>query len=117
MVQTSESKLWEKSIPAVLAKLGEAADVSRVYVFENSRSDSDRILMSLRYEWVADGIQSQKDSPHFQNLPYEAGGFGRWASILSRNKAILEETKLLPTSKRCGNRFMAVTVVRFPNQF
>jgi hypothetical protein len=94
MVQTSESKLWEKSIPTVLAKLGEAADVSRVYVFENSRSDSDRILMSLRYEWVADGIQSQKDSPHFQNLPYEAGGFGRWASILSRNKAILEETKI-----------------------
>lgn len=91
---------WKRSIPTVLAKLGQAANVSRVYVFENSRSDSEHILMSLRYEWVAGGIQPQKDSPHFQNLPYEASGFGRWASILSRKRAILKETRLLPTSER-----------------
>lgn len=91
---------WKKNTQAVLAKLGEAADVSRVYVFENSPSNSGRILMSLRYEWVASGIQAQQDSLLFHNLPYEASGFGRWASILSQKRAILDELNLLPGSEQ-----------------
>jgi hypothetical protein len=39
------------------ATLGTAADVSRVYLFENSRGPGD-LLMDLTYEWCAPGISS-----------------------------------------------------------
>jgi len=91
---------WEKAFRTALAKVGQAANVSRVYLFENSRSNAGRILMSLRYEWVASGIEARKDSPDFQNLPYDSSDFGRWASALSRRKPILEEMVPTPVDKQ-----------------
>ncbi len=44
-------------IEAVLARLGAAADVSRVYVFHNHTNDLNDLLTSQDYEWAADGIE------------------------------------------------------------
>jgi len=79
---------WESDIEAVLQRLGEAAQVSRAYIFENHTDDDGVLLTSIRYEWVAPGIQRQIDKPILQNFPWRTGGFGRWADALGTGKVV-----------------------------
>ena len=72
----------------VLARLGRATDVSRVYAFENHESSNGELLTSQRYEWVAPGIEAQMDSPDVQDFPWIAGGMGRWVDYLPQGEAI-----------------------------
>ncbi|RKZ42810.1 MAG: hypothetical protein DRQ49_00815 [Gammaproteobacteria bacterium] len=61
---------WTQPIQDVLARLGQAVAVSRVYIFENHSHEKNPLLTSQRYEWVANGITSQIDNPERQNFPY-----------------------------------------------
>ena len=58
-----EAAGWEESIKAVLRRLGEATEASRVYVFENFTGDDGELWATQRYEWVATGISAQIDNP------------------------------------------------------
>jgi PAS domain-containing protein len=44
---------WDESVRAVLRRLGEAAAVSRVYVFENFTGEDGRRWNAERHKWVA----------------------------------------------------------------
>lgn len=46
---------WEEKIGDILAKLGEATEASRVFVFENNEGEGGQPLCSQRHEWRADG--------------------------------------------------------------
>jgi PAS domain S-box-containing protein len=59
-------------LPDVLGRLGQAAGVDRVYVFENHPGLDGAPLTSQRYEWTAAGQTPQIDNPLLQNLPYAA---------------------------------------------
>jgi diguanylate cyclase (GGDEF)-like protein/PAS domain S-box-containing protein len=72
---------WEEPIQEILARLGQAIAASRVYLFENHYPPSfstsifteeklENLLTSKRYEWVAEGISSQRNNPLFQNFSY-----------------------------------------------
>jgi DNA-binding NtrC family response regulator len=69
---------WEESIQEILGRLGEAAKVSRVYIFENYSGDDGEVCATQRYEWVAQGVSAQIDNPRLKALPYRAAGLGRW---------------------------------------
>jgi len=84
-----QSESWEKEIQDILRRLGESADVSRAYIFENHVNAAGEILTSQRYEWAAPGIEPQMDNPHLQDLPWQAAGFGRWEEELSRGRMIV----------------------------
>ncbi len=73
---------WRADLPEVLARLGEAAEVSRVYVFENHPQEGDRLLTSQRFEWTAPGCASQQDNPKMQSLSLRDAGLGRWEEVL-----------------------------------
>ncbi|MDX2081617.1 MAG: ATP-binding protein [Terrimicrobiaceae bacterium] len=60
---------FEDSVPRVLARIGVAAKVDRVYFFEN-HGDGDRLLCSQRFEWVREGISPQLANPSLQNMSY-----------------------------------------------
>src|SRR3954463_3178855 len=47
---------WNHDIRLVLARLGTAAEVSRVYLFEGYRNDSGAICVCMQEEWLADGV-------------------------------------------------------------
>ncbi|MDQ4099816.1 MAG: PAS domain-containing protein, partial [Chloroflexota bacterium] len=47
---------WEEAVHEVLGRLGRAADVSRVYVFENYTGVDGEVRTSQRWEWVTQGI-------------------------------------------------------------
>ena len=57
---------FEDSIDEVLAKVGRFFDVSRVYIFENSK---DNIYVNNTFEWCNDGILPQ--IANLQDIPYK----------------------------------------------
>ena len=67
----------------ILQQLGQATDASRVYVYENSRDEAGRLLMSIRHEWVAEGIAPTIEDPENQDYPY-ANGFAHWERTLEK---------------------------------
>lgn len=84
----------------ILGRFGEAAQVSRVYVFENHEAPDGTLLTSQRYEWTAEGIAPQKDNPHLQNYPIITGGFSRWLEAFLRGEPIFGLIEEFPPSER-----------------
>lgn len=74
---------WEEAIQDVLQRLGRAAGVSRVYVFENHEAPEDRLLQSRRFEWAARGISPQLDNRDLQDESFEDAGLGDWLETLA----------------------------------
>jgi PAS domain S-box-containing protein len=66
----------EENIGRLLEELGQASEVSRVYVFENHVDDSGTLVATRRYEWVAAGIAS-RHNPDTKSLAWRAGGMER----------------------------------------
>jgi len=95
-----ETELNAEGIQEVLASLGQAAGVSRVYVFENRFGADDVHLTSQRHEWTAPGIISQINNPDLHDFPWQAGGMGRWEKILEAGRLIQGQVRDLPPSER-----------------
>ncbi|MFZ0544946.1 MAG: PAS domain S-box protein [Candidatus Promineifilaceae bacterium] len=87
---------WENGIDEVLSLLGKAANVSRVYIFQNHTGEKGSILTSQLFEWVAPDIPSQMNNPELQGLDYEASGFGRWMKKLSAGQNIFGLVETFP---------------------
>ncbi|BAP58065.1 diguanylate cyclase/phosphodiesterase [Thioploca ingrica] len=102
---------WFEPLPAVLARLGQSVAASRVYLCENhfadepahsffttlslSSSESENLLMSRRYEWVATYITSPPDNLDWQGRPYYPR-FSRWVDYLSHGQALCGLVKDFP---------------------
>jgi PAS domain S-box-containing protein len=95
-----EAAGWEESIKAVLRRLGEATETSRVYVFENYTGDDGELWATQRYEWVAAGIPAQIDNPVLKGIPYKAAGFGRWIRTLGQGDLVHGHVRDLPASEQ-----------------
>jgi PAS domain S-box-containing protein len=95
-----EAAGWEESIKAVLRRLGEATEVSRVYIFESHTDKDGEVWSTGRYEWAAPGISTQVEEPAVHTFPCRAAGFGRWMDILPRGEAVYGHTRELPQSER-----------------
>lgn len=91
-----------EELPAVLRSLGETAEVSRTYLFENYSGPKGKLLCSQRYEWCAPGVEPQIDNPELQRFSYIADGFVRWVEILGRGDVIAGAVADLPESERAA---------------
>lgn len=87
---------WQESAHEVLERLGVAAEVSRVYIFENYRGEDGELWSTQRYEWAAKGVSSQMDNPLMEALPYRGTGQGRWEELLSRGELVHGHTREFP---------------------
>lgn len=90
-------------LQGILAKLGRAADVSRVYIFENETDPEHGLLTSLRHEWVADGISAQLDDPCMHRFSFDTMGFQRWSQLLKRGMAVFGRVLEFP---ECEQAFL-----------
>lgn len=91
---------FQAAISEALGKLGVAADMDRVYLFENHvEPDSGRILMSQRSEWVSTAVSPQIDNPDLQNVPY-ADACPRWYELLSQNLPVRGTVRDFPAKER-----------------
>lgn len=98
--QFLQAPRWEDAIHRVLARLGQATAVSRVYLFENHVAADGTLLTSQRYEWVAPGITSQLDNPILQNYPYVEGGFERWVKVLGAGQVLYGQVREFPPAEQ-----------------
>jgi len=90
----------EQVIPPSLKRLGEAAAVSRAYLFQNEEAADGDLLTSLRFEWCAPGVASQQDNPLLHHISYRAIGFTRWVDILTCGEIISGYVKDLPEAEK-----------------
>ena len=91
---------WQAVMDDVLAKVGEAAEASRAYVFENRRTEQGGWLGFQRYEWAAPGITPQIHNPALQGFDYDASGFGRWVEVLAQGEILNASVAGMPASER-----------------
>ncbi len=90
----------KKCVQEILKEIGESADVSRVYIFENEIGNDGELLMSQHYEWSALGVIPQIDNPQLYKLSYKNNGLERWLKVLSKGEIISGNVKDFPQEER-----------------
>jgi PAS domain S-box-containing protein len=91
---------WHDVIDEALARLGEAAGVSRAYIFENATAQEDTASTRLRREWLAPGIRSAMVSDDLLGTQWSEGRFGQWATILAEGSIVQGRAQDFPESER-----------------
>ncbi|MBI5648896.1 MAG: GAF domain-containing protein [Chloroflexi bacterium] len=91
---------WQAAIPAILARLGQATALSRVYIFENYLDPRGNLLSNQRFEWVAPGITPQIDNPELQGFDFTAVGFARWHELMSGGKPVFGHVREMPAAEQ-----------------
>lgn len=87
----------EEVIPEVLAILGQAAAVDRVYIYENHpHNPSGELALSIRFEWTQAGIAPSIQQPHWRNQPYREFEFMRWYDAFAAGQAVGGPTHTFP---------------------
>jgi diguanylate cyclase (GGDEF)-like protein/PAS domain S-box-containing protein len=113
---------WEHHVPAVLERLGRAANVSRVHVVMNYTDGSGVFHSSLCYEWTASHIAPQIDNPALRHAPLRKSGFGRWEDTLLQGIPIHGLVQNFPERERkvlqrLGSVSVAVVPIFVDNQW
>jgi PAS domain S-box-containing protein len=84
---------------SIIEPLGRAAGASRVYLFENHRDETGRLIANQRVEWCAAGIIPQMPNPDVQTFAYHQV-CSRWEKLLSRGEIVMGLTTHFPKSER-----------------
>lgn len=118
--------LLSSDVPGAISRglgiLGEAAEVDRVYLFENHRNPvTGDLLMSQRFEWTARGVSPQRDNPALQGFPYQPL-FRRWEETLRGRASLQGEVDSFPEGERAllqaqGIRSLLVVPVTLGEEF
>lgn len=78
----------ENCVIEALSLIGEATEVDRVYIFQNTYSEhSNEVYISQIYEWSRNQELVQIYNEALQNISYN-DGFARWFQLLSSNVAV-----------------------------
>jgi PAS domain S-box-containing protein len=91
---------WREAAQEVLARLGQAAGVSRAYIATNAVDDEGRLTSNWLAEWTGPGIVRVTDDINFRSAPWEESGFGRWSKILARGDVVQSAVADLPECER-----------------
>jgi two-component system, cell cycle sensor histidine kinase and response regulator CckA len=98
--QFLQSDSWEQPINSVLAKLGQAVEAHRVYIFENFIGENDMMTAKIHSEWVSPGTTPQIDSPLLQDFSYEERGFSRWLAEMGQGQPIFGHVANFPPEEQ-----------------
>ena len=79
---------WRDAADEVLARLGQAADVSRAYIVRNTEDGRGRLTSNWLAEWTQPGVLRVMDDPDFRSALWEESGFGRWARLLGSGEVV-----------------------------
>ncbi|MCL4847436.1 MAG: PAS domain-containing protein [Acidobacteria bacterium] len=82
-----------------LARLGQATDVDRVYVFDVVRSDPGSTVIRQRVEWARPGVTPQIGNPGLQHFDLEAQGFTRWLDPLRAGQPVQSRIDSAPAGE------------------
>ncbi len=88
---------WHEDIRKILENLGQAADVSRIRIFENYEDENGRLCMRQRYGWDSPAAPADRFSK--QSFSY-SDGFIRWQVILGNGEAVYGNIADFPESEQ-----------------
>ncbi|MBN2663285.1 MAG: PAS domain S-box protein [Bacteroidales bacterium] len=80
----NEPNVINKSLQFLL----EAAECSRVYIFENFIDENNKLSMKQTFEVCAENVNPEIDNPDLKHIIYGEDGFETWEKQLSGNKSI-----------------------------
>lgn len=98
--QFMKKPAWEQCAPDVLAVLGQATLVSRVYIFENRTISGGDTIATRKFEWTGAGVASLMYTPDLHELSLRSRGFGRWIDVMSRAHVIDGHVREFPEAER-----------------
>lgn len=88
-------------INSALEIIGKAADVDRVYIFENRRNpETKELYASQIYEWAAQSVSPQIDNPALQELKIDESGLHEAFKKLSAGQHWMKLTNEMPVLAR-----------------
>lgn len=87
---------WEDNVREILARLGQAAKVSRVYIFELHTPPNRARVVRLRYEWVATGVTPTVDDPEVQEFDWREAGYEDYEPILRKGDVVFGSARDFP---------------------
>lgn len=82
------SSQWDEHISDVLARLGHATGVNRVYIYQNYTDPNGVLCCAQHSEWCAPGIRPMTENPDHKNVGYIQGGFTRWMEMMPEGQII-----------------------------
>jgi diguanylate cyclase (GGDEF)-like protein len=91
---------WESLIEEVLRQLGVATGSDRVYIFKNDGPPRENLEISLKGEWVAKGMLSNKELINDDPCTYEDLGYSRWSDMLASGQLLHGEVEELPSTEQ-----------------
>ncbi len=78
---------WEDCIEEILGALGDAAGVSRAYLYAY-RCDEGREVCELLHEWVDGSVEPQSNQPRLRRIPINSSAFDHISGLLSAGEAV-----------------------------
>lgn len=91
---------WYDSIPEILERLGQAAEVGRVYIFKNKPPRGKEPFSHQLYEWKAHEIAPQGDRRCNQSILLQVGQMPRWSESMSQGLPIQGLAKDFPEAEK-----------------
>lgn len=110
-----EAVNWEHTVPGVLEKIGEAADVSHVYVFINYLDDHNSLFTSLCYEWASIDTKVHINNMSLRHIAIRESGFSRWEKEFSDGSPVLGQLKDLTAEEQVlFKQTESLSILAFP---
>ena len=95
-----DAEHWEEAVQQVLSSLGNATNVSRVYIFRNHAANNGAQLTSIAFEWTNKDIPKFIEQAHYQNMSLQKMGLQRFERVLSRGGIIVGQTEQFTGAER-----------------
>ncbi|MEX0753651.1 MAG: PAS domain-containing protein [Actinomycetota bacterium] len=107
---------WAEPVQEVLADIGEATGVGRVYIFENHRARDGTLLHSMRWEWCAPGVRATFGDPDLQDRPYPRSEWKRWFARIEAGETVFahHSDEASEASKRAMTGWGIVSIAVVP---
>jgi PAS domain S-box-containing protein len=98
--QFLKSPRWTSVISSILEKLGNAAQASRVYIFQKMDDEHSHTMVGQSFEWCAAGIKSFLDDPAMQSLDMVENGLERWVDLLDSGEPVYGVVRDFPDEEK-----------------
>ncbi|MBK9604597.1 MAG: GAF domain-containing protein [Anaerolineales bacterium] len=91
---------WRETINVVLERLGREFNSSHAYLFQKHNGQGNQIVSSMIHEWTASGLETDLDSPEFQNMPPNSMGFERLYKILDSGEPLVGSASFFKSEEK-----------------
>lgn len=98
--QFLRTEQWEEHVPEVLHRLGEAAQVSRVYIYSNLPDAPPRDFAEQNYEWIDPNIPLEASALEAQKAFFHSRSFERWGKLLESGQTVSGNVQDFPPAER-----------------